>query len=59
MPYVLHHGVWPHGEEWLYEAAAECYLPLLALIDECQRLDCNPQFAIGLTPVLLEQGASG
>jgi len=55
MPYVLHHGVWPHGEDWLYEAAAECYLPLLALIDECQRLDCNPQFAIGLTPVLLEQ----
>ena len=55
MPYVLRHGVWPHGEDWLYEAAAECYLPLLALIDECQRLDCNPQFAIGLTPVLLEQ----
>jgi 1,4-alpha-glucan branching enzyme len=55
MPYVLHHGTWPDGEDWLYEAAAECYLPLLALIDECQRLDCNPQFAIGLTPVLLEQ----
>jgi 1,4-alpha-glucan branching enzyme len=55
MPYVLCHGAWPNGEDWLYEAAAECYLPLLALIDECQRLDCNPQFAIGLTPVLLEQ----
>jgi 1,4-alpha-glucan branching enzyme len=55
MPYVLHHGVWPHGEDWLYEAAAECYLPLLALVDECQHLNCNPQFAIGLTPVLLEQ----
>jgi 1,4-alpha-glucan branching enzyme len=55
MPYVLHHGVWPHGEDWLYEAAAECYLPLLALIDECKRLDCNPQLAISLTPVLLEQ----
>ncbi len=55
MPYVLRHGAWPHGEDWLYEAAAECYLPLLALIDECQRLDCNPQFAISLTPVLLEQ----
>jgi 1,4-alpha-glucan branching enzyme len=55
MPYVLHHGVWPHGEDWLYEAAAESYLPLLALIDECQSLNCNPQFAIGLTPVLLEQ----
>jgi len=55
MPYVLRHGEWPHGEDWLYEAAAECYLPLLALIDECQRLDCNPQLAISLTPVLLEQ----
>ena len=55
MPYVLHHGVWPNGEDWLYEAAAECYLPLLALIDECQHLNCNPQIAIGLTPVLLEQ----
>jgi len=55
MPYVLHHGVWPHGEDWLYEAAAECYLPLLALIDECERLDCNPQLAVSLTPVLLEQ----
>jgi len=55
MPYVLHHGLWPHGEDWLYEAAAECYLPLLALIDECERLNCNPQLAISLTPVLLEQ----
>jgi len=55
MPYVLRHGVWPHGEDWLHEAAAECYLPLLALIDECQHLNCNPQIAIGLTPVLLEQ----
>jgi 1,4-alpha-glucan branching enzyme len=55
MPYVLHHGVWPHGEDWLYEAAAECYLPLLALIDECEHLDCNSQLAISLTPVLLEQ----
>lgn len=55
MPYVLHHGTWPHGEDWLYEAVAECYLPLLALIHECEHLGCNPQFAIGLTPVLLEQ----
>jgi len=55
MPYVLHHGSFPHGEDWLYEAAAECYLPLLALVDECQYLNCNPQLAIDLTPVLLEQ----
>ncbi|MBW8038812.1 MAG: DUF1957 domain-containing protein [Planctomycetes bacterium] len=55
MPYVLRHGVWPHGEDWLYEAAAETYLPLLAVIDECKYLHCNHQLTIGLTPILLEQ----
>ena len=55
MPYVLRHGEWPHGEDWLYEAAAETYLPLLAVIDECRYLRCNPQLTIGLTPILLEQ----
>ena len=55
LPYVLRHGTWPHGEDWLYEAAAETYLPLLATIDECQFLKGNPRLTIGLTPVLLEQ----
>ena len=55
LPYVLRHGVWPHGEDWLYEAAAETYLPLLSLIDECVFLNAPPNFTIGLTPVLLEQ----
>jgi 1,4-alpha-glucan branching enzyme len=55
MPYVLHHGVWPHGEDWLYEAAAETYLPLLSMIDECNFLNGDPRLTIGLTPVLLEQ----
>jgi 1,4-alpha-glucan branching enzyme len=55
MPYVLHHGIWPHGEDWLYEAAAETYLPLLSLIEECNFLNGNPRLTIGLTPVLLEQ----
>jgi len=55
LPYVLRHGTWPHGEDWLYEAAAETYLPLLALIDECQFLNAAPKMTVGLTPVLLEQ----
>ncbi len=55
LPYVLRHGVWPHGEDWLYEAAAETYLPLLAVMDECAYLNANPRLAIGLTPILLEQ----
>ena len=55
MPYVLHHGEWPHGEDWLYEAAAETYLPLLSTVEECCNLNAHPQMTIGLTPVLLEQ----
>ncbi len=57
MPYVLRHGLWPHGEDWLYEAAAETYLPLLATIDECRFLNGNPRLTLGLTPILLEQMA--
>lgn len=55
LPYVLHHGDTPHGEAWLYEAAAETYLPLLDLIGEVALHKCRPALTIGLTPVLLEQ----
>ncbi len=57
MPYVLRHGLWPHGEDWLFEAAAETYLPLLATIGECRFFNGNPRVTVGLTPVLLEQMA--
>ena len=55
LPYVLRHGTWPHGEDWLYEAAAETYLPILDAIRECEFLNGNPRLTIGLTPILLEQ----
>ena len=55
LPYVLHHGSYPHGEAWLYEAAAETYLPLLDMIGECALLKARPALTIGLTPILLEQ----
>jgi 1,4-alpha-glucan branching enzyme len=55
LPYVLHHGSYPHGEAWLYEAAAETYLPLLDMVGECALLNARPALTIGLTPVLLEQ----
>jgi len=55
LPYVLHHGSYPHGEAWLYEAAAETYLPLLDMIGECALLKARPALTMGLTPILLEQ----
>jgi 1,4-alpha-glucan branching enzyme len=55
LPYVLHHGSWPHGEAWLYEAAAETYLPLLDMVGEAALMRSRPALTIGLTPILLEQ----
>src|SRR5687768_17151622 len=55
LPYVLHHGTHPHGEAWLFEAAAETYLPLLDVIGEVAVHKARPALTIGLTPVLLEQ----
>ena len=55
LPYVLHHGHWPHGESWLYEGAAETYLPLLELLNELAENRIAAALTLGLTPVLLEQ----
>ena len=58
LPWVLEHGRWPHGEEWLFEAAAETWLPLLSTIRDCREAGGAATLAIGLTPVLLEQLSS-
>jgi 1,4-alpha-glucan branching enzyme len=54
MPYVEGFGTWPFGEEWLWEAMAVCYLPLLDLLDEGGPLEGSP-ITISLTPVLCDQ----
>jgi len=55
LPYVVNHGTWPHGLEWLHEAAAETYLPLLRMMKNLERdglaLKCN----LNISPILLEQ----
>ena len=58
LPYVLDHGTWPHGTDWLYQAAAECYLPLLEVFDKLGEDGIKPGVTIGLTPVLSEQLAN-
>ncbi|ASJ00443.1 1,4-alpha-glucan branching protein [Thermococcus gorgonarius] len=55
IPYVRKHGKWPFGEEWVFEAISETYVPLLM---EFERLvDSGVQFGlvINVTPVLAEQ----
>ncbi len=58
LPFVLNHGRWPHGADWLNEAAAETYLPLLAMMGNLERDRVPFRLNLGLTPVLCEQLAS-
>ena len=52
LPYVLSHGRWPHGADWLNEAAAETYMPLLNVFNRLVNEGISP--TIGLTPILTE-----
>lgn len=58
LPYVLSHGRWPHGTDWLNEAAAETYLPLLRMFNQLLDEGILPKVTMGLTPILCEQLAS-
>ena len=49
MPYVEGFGTWPFGEEWLWEAVAGVYLPLLDAARRARRS------RVSLTPVLCDQ----
>ena len=49
MPYVEGYGSWPFGEEWLWEAMATSYLPLLDVLEDA------PELTLSLTPVLCDQ----
>jgi 1,4-alpha-glucan branching enzyme len=48
MPYVEGFDTWPFGEEWLWEALATVYLPLLRVLPRAP-------VTLGLTPVLCDQ----
>ncbi|MDX6698238.1 MAG: 1,4-alpha-glucan branching enzyme [Solirubrobacteraceae bacterium] len=50
MPYVEGFGTWPFGEEWLLEAMAGCYLPLLDVLERA-----TGSVTLSLTPVLADQ----
>jgi 1,4-alpha-glucan branching enzyme len=51
MPYVEGFGTWPFGEEWLWEAIATSYLPLLDVLDRA----APAPLTLSITPVLADQ----
>ena len=55
LPYVMHHGRWPHGSDWLCEAALDTYLPLLEALEQLAAHGTPAPITIGFTPVLANQ----
>ncbi len=55
LPWVLHHGRWPHGSDWLCEAALDTYLPLLERLRQLDAASVPAPVSIGFTPVLANQ----
>ncbi|MBA3496700.1 MAG: DUF1957 domain-containing protein [Gemmatimonadales bacterium] len=58
LPYVLNHGRWPHGSDWICEAAFDTYLPLLEVLRQLGDEETPAPVTIGFTPVLANQLAS-
>ncbi|UCF60235.1 MAG: DUF1957 domain-containing protein [Anaerolineaceae bacterium] len=55
LPYARQAGRWPHGEEWLHEAASETYVPLLDALYGLHEQGLPIHLTLTLTPILLEQ----
>lgn len=52
IPYTKKAGKWPFGEEWLYEAMAETYIPILDIL---AGLNESARVCVSISPVLMEQ----
>jgi 1,4-alpha-glucan branching enzyme len=55
LPYYRKHGMWPAGEESLYECIAETYLPLANALNELRDEGIQAKITLGITPILAEQ----
>jgi 1,4-alpha-glucan branching enzyme len=55
MPYVEGFGTWPFGEEWLFEAVASAYVPLVARCERWAEEGRRGVLTLGVTPVLADQ----
>ena len=58
LPFVLGHGRWPHGSDWLTEAALSSYLPLLEHCESLRADRVDAPITLSVTPVLAAQLAS-
>ena len=54
-PWLLGHGSWPVGEEWLRQAWAHSYLPVVSMLRERAERGRTRMLTLGITPVLAAQ----
>ncbi|MQA11121.1 MAG: DUF1957 domain-containing protein [Pseudonocardiaceae bacterium] len=55
LPWLPHHGSWPVGEEWLYQAWAHSYLPVVELLRKFADEGRRDVLTLGVTPILAAQ----
>ena len=51
IPWCKKSGTWPAGEEWLFEAMAETYIPMLNILRELKENGIKTGITINITPV--------
>ncbi|HEY2762399.1 MAG TPA: glycoside hydrolase family 57 protein [Pseudonocardiaceae bacterium] len=55
LPWLAHHGRWPVGEEWLYQAWAQSYLPVVEVLRRLAAEGRRDLLTLSVTPVLAAQ----
>jgi len=55
LPWLARHGTWPVGEEWLYQAWAHSYLPVVRMLRRLADRGHHDVLTLGVTPVLAAQ----
>jgi 1,4-alpha-glucan branching enzyme len=55
LPYVRGHGVWPVGEEWLFQAWATSWLPLTRMLEQLAEEGHRDLLTLGVTPLVAHQ----
>ncbi|NMO91229.1 1,4-alpha-glucan branching protein domain-containing protein [Actinomycetospora sp. TBRC 11914] len=55
LPWLARHGAWPVGEDWLYQAWAHSYLPVVDVLHRLAEQGRRDLLTLGVTPVLAAQ----
>jgi 1,4-alpha-glucan branching enzyme len=55
IPYVRKRGIWPYGEEWIYESMLESYIPLIMMLRDLSISGQKNILSVSISPILIEQ----